>query len=738
MFKNFFNIIYKKRAIYIGPVIIFIAAFLLIALFSFNPKDPSFNRATNADVKNLSGPIGAYIIDPFIQIFGASNYIIFTVFFVWGVLYFLERIDKMILRALSLVFLTCSFCALGFIINSQLGLSIVDSGYLGKAIFNYCSNFAFFNNFKFGFILLFIFTVIPSFYFAIGISDKSWLLIVSHAISGIKYIIDGFVFAISSPKMLNNLFSKTKDLSIDPEVQAVADSIKIKADRVRAKNVEIDNRKKITQYSYPPLSLLRENKESKQLNNQQYLKTTIDDLKNVLEEFGVKGEIIGAHAGPVVSLFELEPAAGTKSSRVIGLADDISRSMKSTSARIAVIPGQNAIGVELPNKIRQTIYMRDLLASKQYNEGEFALPLALGKDIGGVPVIADLAKMPHLLVAGTTGSGKSVSINTMLLSILYSCSHEECKLILIDPKMLELSVYEGIPHLLTPVVTEPKKAVIALKWVVKEMEERYRLMSHLGVRNIEGYNKRINEAKKNKEEIFRNIQTGFDRETGSPINEKVLLPLENIPFIVVVVDEMADLMLVAGKDIEVSIQRLSQMARAAGIHIVMATQRPSVDVITGVIKANFPTRISFQVTSRIDSRTVLGEQGAEQLLGMGDMLFMSSGSKIVRLHGPYVSDEEVRDIVSFLKQQASPQYIDTITVDNEEEAMFANGANDEEGDLYSKALEIVLRDKKASTSYIQRCLRIGYNRAAIIIEKLERNGVISEANHVGKREVLKN
>ncbi len=736
MFKFFFNIIYKKRAFYIGPVIIFMATFLLVSLLSFSPRDPSFNRATSASVKNLSGPIGAYIIDPFIQLFGASNYLIFIIFFVWGILYLFERIDKMILRILGLVLLICNFSALIFIINLQLGINIIDPGLLGKAIFNYLANFIFFNNFKFCFILLFITTLAPYLYITIGISNRSWLLMITQIINGMKYVFSGLIFVLLTPIKLNHLFSTSKKLELNNKNYAVTEAIK--PAKSNSKAGDVSNNKRITAYQYPPLSLLKENKDYKQSSNQQYLKSSIDDLKIVLAEFGVKGDIIAAHAGPVVTLFEFEPIAGTKSSRVIGLADDISRSMKAISARIAVIPGRNAIGIELPNKARQIIYMRDLLASKQYTEGNYALPLALGKDIGGTTVIADLAKMPHLLVAGTTGSGKSVSINTMLLSILYNRTHQECKLILIDPKMLELSVYEGIPHLLTPVVTEPKKAVIALKWVVKEMEERYRLMSQLGVRSIDGYNKRINEAKKNKEEIFRNIQTGFDRETGNPINEKVPLSLENLPFIVVVVDEMADLMLVAGKEIEVSIQRLSQMARAAGIHIIMATQRPSVDVITGVIKANFPTRISFQVTSRIDSRTVLGEQGAEQLLGMGDMLFMSSGSKVVRLHGPYVSDEEVRDIVEFLKQQGKPEYIETITVDHEEEALLNDSGNSEDDDLYNKAFEIVVRDKKASTSYIQRCLRIGYNRAASIIEKLERNGVISEANHVGKREVLKN
>jgi len=404
------------------------------------------------------------------------------------------------------------------------------------------------------------------------------------------------------------------------------------------------------------------------------------------------------------------------------------------SARIAVIPGRNAIGIELPNTNRETVYFRELLESDAFEETEAKLPLALGKDIGGQPIIVDLSKMPHLLVAGTTGSGKSVAINTMIASLIYKLTPEECKFIMIDPKMLELSVYEGIPHLLTSVVTEPGKAVVALKWTVKEMENRYRLMSNLGVRNIEGYNKKIREAKAKGHELTRTVQTGFDPDSGEPIIEQVPLEMNDLPFIVVVVDEMADLMIVAGKEIEGSIQRLAQMARAAGIHIIMATQRPSVDVITGVIKANFPTRISFQVTSRIDSRTILGEQGAEQLLGQGDMLYMAGGGRITRVHGPFVSDKEVEHVVSHLKAQGSPTYIEDVTRDEAEEAAFGEMADKDQ--MYDQAVAIVVRDKKASTSYVQRCLKIGYNRAASIIEMMEREGIVGPANHVGKREVL--
>ncbi|MYZ46844.1 DNA translocase FtsK, partial [Propylenella binzhouense] len=462
-------------------------------------------------------------------------------------------------------------------------------------------------------------------------------------------------------------------------------------------------------------------------------------LEGVLEDFGVRGEIINVRPGPVVTLYELEPAPGIKSSRVIGLADDIARSMSAIAARVAVIPGKNAIGIELPNAVRETVYLRELLDSKDFSGSKAKLALALGKNIGGEAVIADLARMPHLLVAGTTGSGKSVSINTMILSIVYRLTPEQCRLIMIDPKMLELSVYDGIPHLLTPVVTDPKKAVVALKWTVREMEDRYKKMAKLGVRNIDGFNQRVQLAAKKGEVITRTVQTGFDQQTGEPIFETEELDLEPMPYIVVIIDEMADLMMVAGKEIEGAVQRLAQMARAAGIHVVMATQRPSVDVITGTIKANFPTRISFQVTSKIDSRTILGEQGAEQLLGQGDMLYMAGGGRIQRVHGPFVSDEEVEDIVAFLKSQGAPDYLDSITDEDEDGEgagdVFAGGLEDS-NDLYDKAVAVVLRDRKASTSYIQRRLSIGYNRAASLIERMEKEGLVGPANHAGKREIL--
>ncbi len=501
------------------------------------------------------------------------------------------------------------------------------------------------------------------------------------------------------------------------------------------------------EYEYPPIDLLQQPQVLQTTTmTPEALEQSAGLLESVLEDFGIKGEIIDVRPGPVVTLYEFEPAPGVKSSRVIGLSDDIARSMSALSARVAVVPGRNVIGIELPNPVRETVYFRELIESPDYAETRMKLALCLGKTIGGEPVVAELAKMPHLLVAGTTGSGKSVAINTMILSLLYRLKPEECRLIMVDPKMLELSVYDGIPHLLTPVVTDPKKAVMALKWAVREMEDRYRKMSRLGVRNIDGYNARAASARAKGETVMCNVQTGFDRATGEAVYEQEEMDLTAMPYIVVIVDEMADLMMVAGKEIEGAIQRLAQMARAAGIHLIMATQRPSVDVITGTIKANFPTRISFQVTSKIDSRTILGEQGAEHLLGQGDMLHMVGGGRIARVHGPFVSDEEVEKVVAHLKTQGRPEYLGTVTEDadeaddseEEDSAVFDKTAmaEDDTADLYEKAVKVVLRDKKCSTSYIQRRLSIGYNRAASLVERMEQEGIVGPANHVGKRSII--
>ncbi len=496
-------------------------------------------------------------------------------------------------------------------------------------------------------------------------------------------------------------------------------------------------------YELPPLSLLASpSSVERHALSQEALEENARMLETVLDDYGVRGEITSVRPGPVVTMYELEPAPGLKASRVIGLADDIARSMSALSARVSTVPGRTVIGIELPNAWREKVVLREILSARAFGDGTQRLPLALGKDIGGEPIVANLAKMPHLLIAGTTGSGKSVAINTMILSLLYKLTPEECRLIMIDPKMLELSVYDGIPHLLSPVVTDPKKAVVALKWVVSEMEDRYRKMSKMGVRNIEGYNGRVREALARGEMFRRTIQTGFDEDTGEPVFETEEFAPVTLPYIVVVVDEMADLMMVAGKEIEACIQRLAQMARASGIHLIMATQRPSVDVITGTIKANFPTRISFQVTSKIDSRTILGEQGAEQLLGQGDMLYMAGGGRISRIHGPFVSDEEVEEIVAHLKSFGPPEYMSGVVegpeddVASEIDQVLGLGEGGSDDALYDQAVAIVAKDRKCSTSYIQRKLGIGYNKAARLVEQMEEQGVVTRANHVGKREIL--
>ncbi|MGX9356271.1 DNA translocase FtsK [Roseobacteraceae bacterium S113] len=504
-----------------------------------------------------------------------------------------------------------------------------------------------------------------------------------------------------------------------------------------------DNR---PEFELPPLALLSDPARIERHHlSDDALEENARMLESVLDDYGVKGEIVSVRPGPVVTMYELEPAPGLKASRVIGLSDDIARSMSALSARVSTVPGRSVIGIELPNEKREMVSFREILSTRDYGDGNQKLPLALGKDIGGDPVVANLAKMPHLLIAGTTGSGKSVAINTMILSLLYKLTPDECRLIMIDPKMLELSVYDGIPHLLSPVVTDPKKAVVALKWVVGEMEERYRKMSKMGVRNIDGYNSRVADALGKGEMFSRTVQTGFDDETGEPTFETEEFEPRKMPYIVVIVDEMADLMMVAGKEIEACIQRLAQMARASGIHLIMATQRPSVDVITGTIKANFPTRISFQVTSKIDSRTILGEMGAEQLLGMGDMLYMAGGAKITRCHGPFVSDEEVEEIVNHLKAYGPPEYVGQVVQGPDDDkadgidavlGLNTGGNTDGEDALYDQAVAIVIKDRKCSTSYIQRKLAIGYNKAARLVEQMEDQGVVSGANHVGKREIL--
>lgn len=759
-------------------------------LFSYSPYDSSFNTASNYPVHNLLRLPGAIVADFFIQGFGLASIILIVAVIVWGG--FLVAETRLKRFGLKLVSLFMAFLSL----STFLGLFANKTTYLTTptlgGAFGTLSLANIVTSLKLmpavvGLISLVLFMAFYA--YGLGIRPRQWQLIletVRHALraffSFIGILITALVRKNASYKQRRKAapeveasslkaekaasfilrpeaYAATQLHSLDQEVEGdnldfdgPVEIFKDRAEKVGNKVTEKIQPKEVSvqpsyvysniyqdEYQLPSIDFLGKAMAKKDLTslNPDVLQKAAIQLEQVLQEFGVRGEIVAVCPGPVVTLYELKPAPGIKTSRVIGLADDIARSMSALSARIAVVPGRNVIGIELPNAVRETVYMRDLLLSDEFTKYSAPLALALGKDIGGNPIIADLARMPHLLVAGTTGSGKSVSINTMILSILFRLSPDKCKFIMIDPKMLELSVYDGIPHLLSPVVTEPKKAVVALKWAVREMENRYRAMSKLGVRNIDGYNARLNEARETGEHLMRRVQTGFDPDTGKPIFENQSLAVDPLPYIVIVVDEMADLMLVAGKEIEAAVQRLAQMARAAGIHLIMATQRPSVDVITGTIKANFPTRISFQVTSKIDSRTILGEQGAEQLLGQGDMLYMMGGGRLSRVHGPFVRDEEVEKIVQFLKMQGEPSYIESITEDEDDQMLGSNEEESRGGDpFYQQAIEIIRREGKVSTSFIQRHLQIGYNRAARIIEQMEKEGIVGPANHVGKREIL--
>lgn len=794
--KLFFG---RRLSEIIGIGLIVIAICIALALVSWSVQDPSFNQAVNRPVSNLLGRPGAMLSDVMIQLFGLGA-------MAWlaplGFLGFRLMSGKLIspLKLRLVVWVLGGLAACGLISAlptiGNWPLPIGLGGIVGDAILNTAQKLPAFAGTSTRALLIALFGLIGLFGLAIasGVgfgprndfssswneadtrsqssyadqddeeSDRQgdpnfaivWLGALIHGVLSAKNAIHRWYLARITPEdPFNALHSKRNGrmepglaehptLDQDEVLSAPAPTRARKAAAKPAKPA-ITKSGELDLYTLPSETLLTEAKKSVgPVMSSDALEQNARLLEGVLEDFGVRGEIVNVRPGPVVTLYELEPAPGIKSSRVIGLADDIARSMSAISARVAVVPGRNAIGIELPNQRRETVYLRELISQDDFAESQMKLALALGKTIGGEPVMVDLARMPHLLVAGTTGSGKSVAINTMILSLLYRLKPEQCRLIMVDPKMLELSVYDGIPHLLTPVVTDPRKAVVALKWAVREMEERYKKMSKLGVRNIDGFNARVTEAAAKGETITRTVQTGFDRDTGEAIFEDEIMKLEPIPYIVVIVDEMADLMMVAGKDIEGAIQRLAQMARAAGIHVVLATQRPSVDVITGTIKANFPTRISFQVTSKIDSRTILGEQGAEQLLGQGDMLFMAGGGRISRVHGPFVSDSEVEKVVAHLKAQGRPNYLDEVT--REDQADMEDGANGavfDQGsfgaagqDPYDQAVAIVLRDRKASTSYIQRRLQIGYNRAASIMERMEDEGVVGQPNHAGKREIL--
>ena len=778
--------LHRRMRELIGLALIGIAIALALSLATWSIQDPSLSHATDARVRNKLGYPGAIVADLLVQLLGTASLVLVLPIAFWG-----WRIASHRPLARERIRLALWLVCVPLAAAAAAGLPRIASwplpsglgGVVGDWILQLC-NYVTGSHLSgllktalvlgFGSGALVCFSIVGGAGFhapkekskkaaqrqkapepeeheddeeATGWISLGWF---THAALSLKARVQRLFAAAPAPRASSNempvatrlepRFAENVTLAPELEEGNSAATARPKKERAPARA----QRRSQGGYILPPIDLLTAPRSiARTVLSSDALEANATALEGVLADFGVRGEIINARPGPVVTLYELEPAPGIKSSRVIGLADDIARSMSALSARVAVVAGRNAIGIELPNPTREKVFLRELLASSDYTDSAAKLPLCLGKTIGGEAVIVDLARMPHLLIAGTTGSGKSVAINTMILSLVYRLRPEQCRLIMVDPKMLELSVYDGIPHLLTPVVTDPKKAVVALKWAVREMEERYKKMSKLGVRNVESYNARLAEAKSKGEKLTRTVHTGYDKESGEAIYEREELELEPLPFIVVIVDEMADLMMVAGKDIEGAVQRVAQMARAAGIHVILATQRPSVDVITGTIKANFPTRVSFQVTSKIDSRTILGEQGAEQLLGQGDMLYMAGGGRISRVHGPFVSDQEVENVVRHLKAQGTPQYLEAVTAagdeDEDGEAIFdATGMGQAEGgaDLYQQAVQIVMRDRKASTSYIQRRLQIGYNRAASLMERMEKEGVVGQANHAGKREIL--
>ena len=731
----------------IGFCLLSLSLIYVTSLISFNYSDPSFNSvSTNKEVFNIMGLFGSHIADLSFQLFGLSSFILSIILLYFGV----KMLHKGIISNILIKIIITPFC----ILNLSMVLSIIPApnwwsfsslgGVNGVFILDYALSHKYLYINKLSLFLITFALFITSLSIILNIKWQDWRYFFRISWHRSRYISNKIYIFVTK-----KIAKKKINIEIEEDIEEIEDGanlidIKSHNDKSSKRSISKIILQKNTGYILPDINLLvdrsAENKDktiSKAVTQRQS-----EALLKVLEDFGVYGKMIGVQLGPVVTLHEFEPAAGTKASRIIGLADDIARSMSAISARIAVISGKTSIGIELPNPKRLMIFLKELIESKKYQISDFYLPMILGKNIGGELVISDLAKMPHLLIAGTTGSGKSVGLNVMILSLLFKLTPDECKFIMIDPKMLELSIYNGIPHLLSPVVTEPAKAVVALKWVVAEMEERYRLMSSFAVRNIAGYNEKAQKAALKGQKLTKKVQTGFDPTTGKPIIEEISFEPKKLPFIVVIVDEMADLMLVAGKEIESSIQRLAQMARAAGIHIIMATQRPSVDVITGVIKANFPTRISFQVTSRIDSRTILGIQGAEQLLGQGDMIYMSGGSKMIRAHGPFCSDKEIEDIVNFIKNQDySNQDEEEISFDSEDilSNKVSNGSSNVDSDsqdIYSKAVAIVRRDNRVSISYIQRQLRIGYNKAATLVEQMEQEGVVTAPSTSGKREII--
>jgi S-DNA-T family DNA segregation ATPase FtsK/SpoIIIE len=783
-----------------GGIITVIGAGLLLAIATYNATDPSLNAATGEPARNALGGMGAAISDMMMQSMGLSAWGIALLMLVFGVTRVAqadpdaERKDlrqRAVIGLLGLMALSAALAAPPPPAIWQLEKGL--GGFWGDALLHMVANvlsFAHIPGARIISAVLFAVAAIVALGFAIGVRDVDPDAIhtaVTNALQprlraepepvaapapkpvrakkeklepapkrerpgALPPIDDGDDAVVAAPTAVSSPQRAYTPPPVQDDEDAFEDSLDARpmaiakpkttpkeSGREAREQQKAFNFDEGADFQLPELAMLAKSKPRSSDVDAGALRQNARLLESVLAEFGVKGQIDQIRPGPVVTMYELVPAPGVKTARVVALADDIARSMSVISCRVAVAQGRNAIGIEMPNQRRETVYLRDLLSSNDYDKSTSILPMALGETIGGEPYIADLAKMPHLLIAGTTGSGKSVGVNAIILSILYKLPPEKCRFIMIDPKMLELSVYDGIPHLLAPVVTDPKKAVVALKWTVREMEDRYRRMSKIGVRNIGGFNDKANEALEKGEHFERTVQTGFD-DAGRPIYETEQIRPEPMPYLVVVIDEVADLMMVAGKDIEGAVQRLAQMARAAGIHLIMATQRPSVDVITGTIKANFPTRISFQVTSKIDARTILGEQGAEQLLGQGDMLYMAGGGRITRLHGPFVSDGEVEQVAKFLRDQGIPQYLEEVTAGGDEEQEEAiEGAFAGEGgsnDLYDHAVAVVTRDRKASTSYIQRRLQIGYNRAASLMERMEKEGVVGAANHAGKREIL--
>ncbi len=718
--------------------------FLMIACLGYHPADESFNTVSDMPIQNPAGSLGAIWGDILWQGFGFMFWLFPVAFIAWGIMLMFRLSAHFKWRAWTIVpagILGCWLAATGMF-DPSVKTVAGTGGFVGF----YLSQWGKISEWYFRiplwiiFGLMVIFTLrIPAWRLLKWIVGRTGEKIHTLPMPELK-IPSVKMPSVVLPTMIEKplkVASKVKEKVVkEPKEKALKDGAKeIKGSAKSLKTSKCD-------FVLPSSGLLEPAKTIGATITADTMRKVSEDLESVLAQFGVNGKIVGANPGPVVTLYEFEPASGIKTSRVIALADDIAREMRALSVRIAVVPGSNTIGIEMPNAKRDTVYIRELVESVKFGGNTGALPLILGKNIGGVPTYADLAKMPHLLVAGTTGSGKSVAINTMILSLLYRFTPAECRLILVDPKMVELSIYDGIPHLLTPVVTSPAKAVVALKWAVREMEDRYRAMSQLGVRNIEGFNQKLLQAAKDGQRLTRRVQTGFDPETGKPIIEEQDFDLTPIPYIVMIVDEMSDLMGQCGKEAEPAILRLAQMARAVGIHLILATQRPSVDVITGLIKANFPTRISFQVTNKIDSRTILDEQGAEQLLGRGDMLYRPAGSKPIRLHGPFVSDDDVAKVVKHLREQGEPVYVDAVVAEEPDSAMGGVGggavgaSGGGEGDLYDQAVAVVLRDKKPSISYVQRQLRVGYNKAADLIERMEREGVLSKPNIAGKRDIL--